>query len=148
YCDAAQFCNWLSREEGIPAEQHCYHQTTRLPAEPVTDHRNRKGYRLMTEREFERAGRAGATTPRFYGTTIALLRHYAWYEQKDGLRAHPVARLKPNDLGLFDTLGNILEICQSSDPMIDPRNQATLCGGSFYHSDFNVTCAMNIPRRA
>ena len=34
---------------------------------------------------------------------------YAWTRQNSGSRPHLVAQLKPNDLGLFDILGNAWE---------------------------------------
>ena len=47
-------------------------------------------------------------TSRYYGSSEALLPEYGWYAQD---QAWPVGSLKPNDLGLFDMLGNALEWC-------------------------------------
>jgi formylglycine-generating enzyme required for sulfatase activity len=114
---AAAYCNWLSKEEGIPEEEWCYPKDpAKFRAGMVLEegYLGRHGYRLPTEAEREYACRAGAVTSRFYGTAEALLGDYAWFEQNSGDRAHPVGRLRPNDLGLFDVLGNAAEWCQEA----------------------------------
>jgi formylglycine-generating enzyme required for sulfatase activity len=125
--DAAAYCNRLSRQEGITdPEQWCY-----LPnadgesAEGMRlapDYLSRTGYRLPSEAEWEYACRAGAVTSRYYGETDELLGKYAWYTKNSqdrgmlpgvpGKLGVPGDCLKPNDLGLFDMLGNALEWCQ------------------------------------
>ena len=78
------------------------------------DFLRRTGYRLPTEAEWEYACRAGAMTSRYYGTSVRLLENYAWYVTNVGVprRPQPCGRLIPNDLGLFDMLGNAREWCQ------------------------------------
>jgi formylglycine-generating enzyme required for sulfatase activity len=71
-----------------------------------------RGYRLPTEVEMECACRAGAVTSRHYGEAEGLLAEYGWYLQNSGERARPAGRKKPNDLGLFDVLGNVWNWCQ------------------------------------
>jgi formylglycine-generating enzyme required for sulfatase activity len=60
----------------------------------------------------EYATRAGASTARYYGETDELLGKYAWYQKNSDVRTWPVGTLKPNDFGLFDTLGNVFTWCQ------------------------------------
>ena len=43
-----------------------------------------------------------------------LLDRYAWHGRNSHGRAAPVGSLKPNDLGLFDTLGNAWEWCHDA----------------------------------
>ena len=69
------------------------------------------GYRLPTEAEWEYACRAGAVTSRYYGRSVELLGKYAWYFQNSQNRAWPCGQLLPNELGLFDMLGNVYEWC-------------------------------------
>src|SRR5207248_6294887 len=111
--EAAAYCNWLSKEEGIDKDQWCYEmnpmgQVTKLKE----DYLSLTGYRLPTEAEMEYATRAGAMTSRYYGETEDLLAEYAWYNENSGDMTWPVGRKKPNDLGLFDMQGNVWCWCQ------------------------------------
>jgi formylglycine-generating enzyme required for sulfatase activity len=110
---AAAYCNWLSRKEGLP---ECYEPNERGEyAEGMkirADALQRAGYRLPTEAEWEYACRAGAGTARFYGHDPDLLGRYAWYITTSRDQAWPCGSLLPNDLGLFDMLGNVFEWCQ------------------------------------
>jgi len=114
--DAVAFCNWLSAQEGIPRDQWCY-----LPAENgkyaagmtiPADVLRRKGYRLPTEAEWEYACRSGAITSRSHGLSVDLRAGYAQYQANSRERAWPCGSLLPNELGLFDTLGNVYEWVQ------------------------------------
>jgi formylglycine-generating enzyme required for sulfatase activity len=79
------------------------------------------GYRLPTEAEWENACRAGAVTARPYGEAEELLGQYAWYSKVSHDRETlPVGSLKPNDLGLFDVLGNALEWCEDPAALYAP----------------------------
>jgi formylglycine-generating enzyme required for sulfatase activity len=109
--DCVRYCNWLSKEEGIPPSQWCYPEEIKPGAtlELPSDYLGRSGYRLPTEAEWEYACRAGSTTTWPFGSSEEWLPRYAWFSQKADLRFHPVGRLRPNDLGLFDVLGNTFE---------------------------------------
>jgi eukaryotic-like serine/threonine-protein kinase len=116
---AAAYCNWLSKREGLPEDQWCYlrnkkgdydHEMT-IPADVL----ERKGYRLPTEAEWEYACRAGAVTSRYYGLSLELLVKYARYAGNSSEHAWPRGSLLPNDLGLFDMLGNVYEWCDERD---------------------------------
>jgi formylglycine-generating enzyme required for sulfatase activity len=125
--EAAMYCNWLSKQDGIPESEWVYPRNLsdiqngmKLPG----DYLHRTGYRLATEAEWEFAARAGSTAARYYGSSDALLEEYAWYSKNpprrkedpvdpaDPQRTWPVGQLKPNDLGLFDIHGNVWEWTQ------------------------------------
>jgi formylglycine-generating enzyme required for sulfatase activity len=146
---AAAYCNWLSKKEGIDEDQWCYEikgKVTKLKA----NYLSLTGYRLPTEAEIEYATRAGAVTSRFFGETEELLPKYAWYLKNSKEMTWPVGCLKPNDLGLFDVQGNASTWCQGSytaypigkggevsedkedDLVIDSTQSRVLRGGSFY----------------
>jgi serine/threonine protein kinase/formylglycine-generating enzyme required for sulfatase activity len=121
---AAAYCNWLSKRERIPEDQWCYLRNERheydkgmkIPADVL----KRKGYRLPTEAEWEYACRAGAITSRFYGLSIELLGAYARYAGSSQEHAWRCGSLLPNDLGLFDVLGNVYEGCEQPHTRYQP----------------------------
>jgi formylglycine-generating enzyme required for sulfatase activity len=111
--EAAAYCNWLSKQEGISEDQWCYEitdQQTKLKKDSLS----LEGYRLPTEAEMEYATRAETTTARYYGETEELLSKYAWFANNCRDRAWPAGRLKPNDFGLFDVHGNVWEWCHGA----------------------------------
>jgi formylglycine-generating enzyme required for sulfatase activity len=115
---AVAYCQWLSEREGVPEQDWCYPPLRELddPKKPVMELRQipavdltKTGYRLPTMDEWEFACGAGATTSRCYGEADELLANYAWYLANSRERSWPGGRLKPNDFGLFDMLGNVAE---------------------------------------
>jgi len=107
---AAEFCNELSRREGLPEVY-----------EPSRDgficHWTRGGYRMPYETEWEYAARAGTSTA-FYSGPIepllvgrASLSRIAWYGENAKGAPHPVGSGMANPWGLYDMLGNLLEWC-------------------------------------
>ncbi len=114
--NAAAYCNWLSAKEGIPKEQWCYLPNTDGEYGPgmqiASNVGDRRGYRLPTEAEWEFACRAGTTTPRYFGNDVSWLGEYAATSEAGLAEPQPAGQYKPNDLGLFDMLGNVAEWCQ------------------------------------
>jgi formylglycine-generating enzyme required for sulfatase activity len=155
----------LSEQESIPRNQWCYdldqgiQDGMKLPA----DYLSRTGYRLPTEAEWEYACRAGAATSRYFGETDVLLPEYAWFTRNSLNRGFTrVGNLKPNDLGLFDMLGNVVEWCQDAadryragacceptedteaqPPVVDARQRVARGGGQNFDPWF-VRSAMRI----
>ncbi|MDB5349856.1 MAG: serine/threonine protein kinase [Planctomycetota bacterium] len=128
---SAAFCNRLSLREGIAPLEFAYEPRPNGPKMiffPVLD-RLPSGFRLPTDREFNALCRGGVRSRCYFGRSARLAPYYS-------LVATPrprmtVAAYKPNDLGLFDTLGNVREWARSTAPADDPRNQAVGCGAYY-----------------
>ncbi len=112
--EAAQFCRWLSEQEGFGPEEMCFPPIEEIGPrmELPADYLDRPAYRLPTEAEWECMARAGTQTVRPFGNGDLFLPEYAWYQRNSGNHSHPGGLLKPNDWGLFDIHGNMTEWCQ------------------------------------
>jgi serine/threonine protein kinase/formylglycine-generating enzyme required for sulfatase activity len=143
---AAEYCNWLSREEGL---EECYVPNARgeyadgMKMKP--GYLKLTGYRLPTEAEWEYACRAETTTARYYGETDELLGKYAWYIKNSLDRwmlpeAHLQVgepNLKPNDFGLFHMLGNASEWCQDDARLFSAGTAESPTLDNEYNNDIN-----------
>lgn len=119
-----RYCRWLSEREGFADA------ATPYPAIPATagdgdvalpaDFLARPGYRLPTEAEWEIACRAGSTTPRFFGRGTELTAGYGWTLADSDERLHPAGGRRPNDAGLFDTLGGVWDLCHPTSALGGP----------------------------
>ena len=69
------------------------------------------GYRLLTESEWERAGRGGTTSTYYWGeaTDTTTVGQYAWFTSNSGSRTQPVGQKVMNAYGLYDMSGNVWE---------------------------------------
>jgi formylglycine-generating enzyme required for sulfatase activity len=113
---AARYCRWLSEKEGIDEKEMCYPRDEKIVPGMVLDpgYLKRTGYRLPTEAEWEYACRAGTTTPFQHGHGTDMLGKYAWWARNSLGAVQAVGSNKPNDLGLFDMMGNRGEWCHDA----------------------------------
>jgi formylglycine-generating enzyme required for sulfatase activity len=114
--EAIAYCRWLSEEEGIPETEWVYPLTVKeimaAAAENKAlmmpqDYLKRKGYRLLSEAEWEYSARSGTQSAYHFGDSVELLREYGWYTKNtNDAQSFPVGEKKPNEWGLFDMTGN------------------------------------------
>ena len=139
--EAAAYCNWLSKLEGLEETDWCYGQITNSHAALKTNALALKGYRLATEEEYEAVVRAGTSTSFCYGESDRLLSEYSWFALNSDHRIARVGHKKPNEWGIFDAHGNLFSWCndranqQATTPaderILKENSLMVLRGGSF-----------------
>ena len=70
-----------------------------------------KNFRLPTEAEWEFAARGGNKSRGYKYSGSNTLSNVAWYVDNSDNKTHPVAAKTPNELGIYDMSGNVLEWC-------------------------------------
>ena len=69
-------------------------------------------FRLLTEAEWEYAARGGNVSEGYKYSGSDDLDDVAWYSENSGRKTQEVKTKIPNELGVYDMCGNVLEWCQ------------------------------------
>lgn len=86
WLDAKKYCEWLSIQA---------HKT----------------YRLPTEAEWEFAARGGNNSKHFIYSGSNNINDVAWFQGNSANKIQKVGQKQPNELGVYDMSGNVLEWC-------------------------------------
>ena len=132
--------------DSLPVEQVSWYDAQEFCAElsRMTGHR----FSLPTEAEWEYAARGGKKSTKAKYSGSSGVSNVAWYKDNSGEQTHPVGRLHPNELGIYDMSGNVYEMCldwygrYSSVSQTDPKGSGSgdegvvVRGGSWYGSAY------------
>ena len=89
-----------------------------------------KNFRMPTEAEWEYAARGGNKSRGYNYSGSNILDDVGWYGSNSSSSTHDVGQLDPNELGLYDMSGNVLEWCADWYGSYDSNSQSNPGGPS------------------
>lgn len=126
-------------DDDLPVECVSYNDVTGFLAklnEMMKDHLHGKKFALPTEEQWEFAARGGVKSKGYKYSGSNNINDVAWYDSNSYRCTHLVKQKVPNELGIYDMSGNVLEWCDrywrssyESNPDISYR---VLRGGCWY----------------
>ena len=95
-------------------------------------------FTLPTIDEWEYAARGGNKSKNYKYSGSNNIDEVAWYKVNSGDKTHPVKSKQPNELGLYDMSGNVMELClpcyrKKYNPNFTTFYRGSIaCGGCYY----------------
>ena len=127
--------NFFFKVENHPAEQISWYK--------AKSYCEKKGKRLPTQEEWEKAAKGQSKSKYFWGEKPDS--HYAWYGGDYDLGHHPVGSKRPNLYGLFDTSGNVWEWTSTEDIKLSKYSKEKIDKRIAMGGAFNVSANLITP---
>lgn len=140
----------VMKEYELPVENVSYNDITGFLAQlndKLKDQLHGMKFALPTEEQWEFAARGGVKSKGYKYSGSNDISQVAWYDDNSNHRPHPVRKMAPNELGIYDMSGNVWELCDSywrSNYNTNPdSSRRVIRGGSWY----NCAIACRVARR-
>ena len=111
WLDATSYCNWLSKKNNFKPAYDEYGNFLDRYGKKTSDPSEVEGFRLPTEAEWEYCAKFNLSKAKTVFSSSNNIDEVGWYEGNSMMKSHSVGLKKPNDLGIHDMNGNVMEWC-------------------------------------